>query len=92
MEYRISELVQIIGGALHGSSSVDPIIRQIVFDTRKIKSVSDRLFIAINNETGNGHLYLKDAYRKGIRCFLISENIDMSDFSGACAIKNRQHD
>ncbi|NNF20992.1 MAG: hypothetical protein HKN67_03545, partial [Saprospiraceae bacterium] len=73
MEYKITELVNIVDGSLLGESSEDHVIHQIVYDTRKIKTSGSVLFIAIKNNNGNGHNYIEEAYSKGIRSFLVSE-------------------
>ncbi|MBT8229883.1 MAG: alanine racemase, partial [Bacteroidia bacterium] len=87
MEYKITELVNIVDGSLLGESSEDHVIHQIVYDTRKIKTSGSVLFIAIKNNNGNGHNYIEEAYSKGIRSFLVSEEVNMAQYPDAYAIK-----
>ncbi len=49
------------------------IIEKVVYDTRKIASSEGQVFFAIKGEFRNGNDFLNDAYRKGIRIFVISE-------------------
>lgn len=51
-------------------------VKYLITDTRKIGQdlLSEQaLFIAIVTQRSNGHLYIDEAYSKGIRCFLVSE-------------------
>ncbi len=49
------------------------IIDTLCIDSRNIVFAQTALFICLVTENNNGHLYIADAYSKGIRCFLISE-------------------
>lgn len=49
------------------------IIDKVVYDTRKISSSEGQVFFAIKGEFRDGNDFLNDAYRKGIRIFVISE-------------------
>jgi alanine racemase len=49
------------------------IIEKVVYDTRKIASSEGQVFFAIKGEYRDGNDFLNDAYRKGIRIFVISE-------------------
>jgi len=55
-------------------------INQIAFDTRKITS-RKALFICLVTDNGNGHDYILEAYKLGIRIFMVSEEVkfDLSD-------------
>lgn len=48
-------------------------IEKVVYDTRKIASSDGQVFFALKGEYRDGNDYLNDAYRKGIRVFVISE-------------------
>ncbi len=50
----------------------DIIIRHIAFDSRKILDGKDSLFLSLITDTGDGHKFWADAYKKGIRYFLVS--------------------
>ena len=49
------------------------IIRELAFDSRKILDGKDGLFMAFITESGDGHRYWREAYKKGIRYFLVSQ-------------------
>ena len=45
----------------------------IVVDSRKITSTNQVAFCAIEGRFNNGHDYIEDAYKKGIRLFIVNE-------------------
>lgn len=63
--------------------SNDCVIKDIIIDSRKIAAPGNSLFIAIKTSLRNGHDFIQSAYEKGIRNFLVSENINISSYVGA---------
>ncbi len=53
----------------------DELIEGIFFDTRKIARGSGGLFVALNGNS-DGHIYIPDAYAKGVRSFILESEID----------------
>lgn len=51
------------------------LIRHLIIDSRHISEPNDSLFIAIVGDTHNGHRFAQEAYEKGIRSFLLSEDV-----------------
>ena len=49
------------------------IIDKVIYDTRKIANLEGQVFFALKGEFRNGNDYLNDAFRKGIRIFVVSE-------------------
>jgi alanine racemase len=45
----------------------------VSYDTRKINSGESSLFFALNGSFRDGHSFIKDAYSKGVRHFVVSE-------------------
>lgn len=60
--------------------SFDAQIEDLVIDTRKITNAENALFIALSTTRRDGHQFVEDAYEKGIRNFLISENIGVEKY------------
>lgn len=56
--------------------TADMPIEEIVTDSRKINEPALSLFIALKTQLRDGHIFIKQAYEKGVRNFLISEAID----------------
>ena len=46
----------------------------VLIDSRKLSSPDSTLFFAIKGERNNGHHYIEELYKKGVRNFIISEN------------------
>lgn len=80
-----TEICEITKGKFLTSSSVTT-IQSISYDTRKIIQVENVLFCALKGDFRDGNLFVKEAYSKGIRSFLISEMIDTIDFPEASFI------
>jgi alanine racemase len=62
-------------------------IQSIAFDTRKIADGNSVLFFALTGEFRNGHAFIEEAYKKGVRQFVISESIDISKFQNSTIIQ-----
>jgi alanine racemase len=62
------------------------VITDLAFDSRKIYALNGTLFFALVTAHADGHAFVEDAYKKGIRNFVISESIDLSNLSGANVI------
>lgn len=80
-EYPISKVSAIINGKLSGNDK--HIIRHLLIDSRSASVASDSLFFAIKGNRHNGHSYIEDLYKRGIRAFVISENIEFKSFPEA---------
>ena len=52
-------------------------IEHFLFDTRKLYFVQHSLFISYIGKSTDGHAFIEDAYSKGVRNFLVSDNIDI---------------
>lgn len=87
MKYTAGKIAEILGS----SSEVDdsPILH-LSLDSRKIQSPADTLFFAIKGVRRNGHQFLTDVYGKGVRNFIVCEDIDASTLEGSNII--RVHD
>ncbi|QNL21414.1 bifunctional UDP-N-acetylmuramoyl-tripeptide:D-alanyl-D-alanine ligase/alanine racemase [Hyphobacterium sp. CCMP332] len=68
-----SELEQIVNFKESNINS-DVEIKQLVTDTRSSDFYSNALFFALKTSKRDGHQYLKDAYNKGIRNFVIEDS------------------
>jgi len=73
MNYTPTHIATITHGQILQTGNKDLIIRHLLSDSRQIISPQTGIFIALQGEQYNGHLYLQAAYQAGVRCFLISE-------------------
>ena len=67
------KFIEIIQGEASCKSTT--VLDAIVYDSRKIGDVANTVFFAFVGENGNGHQFLDVAYEKGIRIFVVSEDI-----------------
>ena len=74
-EYKVSEIAKVLGKSILRH---DDVIRNILFDSRKILSPSDSIFFAIPGDRHNGHQFIRDLYERGVRTFVISEKDEFS--------------
>jgi alanine racemase len=64
-------------------STSDAIIHSVGYDTRKISEGSSLLFFALEGSFRDGHTFLKDAYDKGVRHFVVMEKGSVTAFPDA---------
>jgi len=64
----------------------DSEIKELLIDSRKVTHPDGALFIALHGRR-NGHDFITDAYEKGVRNFLVSEEMDQGKFPNACFLK-----
>lgn len=62
-------------------------IEELVIDTRKVAEPENALFIAIKTNRRDGHNFIQQGYEKGIRNFLVSENVDVLNYPASSFIK-----
>lgn len=81
MSYSIQNIAQVIAP---GSVIVyNTIIEHLLLDSRKVYSPSSSLFFALPGLRRDGHTYISELYKKGVRNFVVSQQVDHSLFPGA---------
>ncbi len=76
--YAVDAFAKMLGGRFI-QKSFDETLRYLVTDSRHFQARKGSVFFAISGLQHNGHRYLKDAYQKGIRNFVISQPEFLSD-------------
>src|ERR1051325_6201267 len=61
----------------------DDEIEQLLLDSRKINSPATSLFFALKGPRRDGHIFIAEAYDKGVRNFVVSEKIDETAYPDA---------
>ncbi len=80
---KISEIVK---GKLSGASV--NAIKYLISDSRTITTYNESVFFALVSERNNGHKYINDLYKNGVRCFVISENVKLPKDCAIIKVKN----
>ena len=85
-QYNLTELSRLLGSPVEG----DRAIRRLLTDSRTLTpQTDDVLFFALKTRKGDGHKYLPELYDRGVRAFVVSEEIEKSAFPGAAFIRVR---
>ncbi|MEM6723368.1 MAG: bifunctional UDP-N-acetylmuramoyl-tripeptide:D-alanyl-D-alanine ligase/alanine racemase [Bacteroidota bacterium] len=84
MPYALQNIAIWLGAQSIGSvSAPDRMIRELVFDSRKVMRLSAALFFALQGKRRDGHEFIPQAYEAGIRAFVISKSIDTNRYPEA---------
>ena len=78
--YSTIEIASFIGAQTDGLKGRE--IDWLLTDSRSLCYPESTLFFAIKTEVGNGHLYIADLYQRGVRAFVVSEEVE-GDFPDA---------
>lgn len=81
MSYFISHIAKTIGA--NAEIVADNSIEYIFFDSRKIFYPASSLFIALKGPRRNGHSFIPELYKKGVKNFIVCEEIKKEDFPGS---------
>jgi alanine racemase len=70
----------------HGSwlqHASDGPVGDIITDSRKVNGPGNALFVALKTKVRDGHTFIADAYEKGVRNFLVSQEMDVHAYGAA---------
>ena len=87
MEYRLSEIAEITNGKLYASSDDKILISNLIYDSRKLVFPENTLFVALVGDRNDGHKYLLELYKKGVRFFLVQQKPNLKKMPKAGFIK-----
>jgi len=62
---------------MHGDGEAH--ISHLLYDSRRIQHPETSLFFALQTAHGDGHQFIADAYKKGVRNFVVSKKITLAD-------------
>ncbi len=80
MKYSVSHIASVIDAA---TPAADIIIGHLLLDSRKVISPATSLFFALKGPRRDGHQFIGELYKKGVRAFVVSEPINDSFYPGA---------
>lgn len=81
--YKISEVVKALGGKLISKNYTETEIQELLIDSRKLIHPSHTLFFALSGVKLDGHNYIEDLYKKGVRNFVVSKEPNTEVFPQA---------
>jgi len=82
VKYTIENISFIVGGRILQNHD-ETVIEHLLIDSRKLYSASSSLFFALRGPRRNGHQFIPELYKKGVKNFIINERIRDGDFPDA---------
>ncbi|MBR4391574.1 MAG: bifunctional UDP-N-acetylmuramoyl-tripeptide:D-alanyl-D-alanine ligase/alanine racemase [Bacteroidales bacterium] len=70
--YGIKQISEIVNGQLFGSNE-DRMIQNLLIDSRRLDAAGQTLFFALASQRNDGHKYIEDLYRNGVRAFMVGK-------------------
>lgn len=70
-----------------GVRSNNTVIKYLSIDTRQIIDAPHSLFFALTTTARNGHIFINNAYQKGIKYFVVSDELDYTIYPNALFLK-----
>lgn len=77
MTYSIETIATLIGA--HRVGSADTRIDWLLTDSRSLTFPEESLFFAIRTQKNDGHRYIPELYRRGVRAFVVSQAPEMPE-------------
>ena len=72
MNYSIEKITTLIGARRIGTADAE--IRWLLTDSRSLCFPEETLFFALKTQRNDGHKYIEDLYRRGVRNFVVNVN------------------
>jgi alanine racemase len=82
-EYKTAEIAKATGGKLLSKNKNDSIVNELLLDSRKLLHAASTLFFALTGQKLDGHNYIEELYKKGVRNFVVTKEQDTEKFSEA---------
>lgn len=73
MKYTIEKITTLIGARRIGTADAN--IGWLLTDSRSLCFPEETLFFAIKTQRGDGHAYIDDLYRRGVRSFVVENSL-----------------
>ncbi len=81
LSYPISHIARIIHA--EEITVADTLIEHLLLDSRKVYSTSSSLFFAIKGTRRDGHQFIPELYKRGIRNFVVATPVTLEEFPEA---------
>lgn len=81
-EYKVEEIIKATGGKLL-NTPVDNTVSEVLIDSRKLIHAGVTLFFAIKGAKLDGHNYIDELYRKGVRSFVVTTQAEYTGYTDA---------
>lgn len=75
--YSAALIAKILGGKLFAATEKNQPIRHLLTDSRRLSFPEETCFFALKSERNDGHLFINDLIKSGVRCFVVSRQSDL---------------
>lgn len=82
MNYSFIDVYNIVGGNILLNEN-DIVLHNVIYDTRKSSYPGHSIFFAFKGGINDGHNYINEAYKLGVRNFIVSKKISTQGLPGA---------
>lgn len=82
-EYKIAEVITSVGGKLLSKNKKETSINELLLDSRKLIHPAQTLFFALGGQKLDGHNYIEELYKKGVRNFVVTKEQNTESFPDA---------
>ena len=72
MQYTIGDITKILNGCYTGNNE-NSIISRLLTDSRSLSFPEETLFFAISTKHGDGHKYIENLHKRGVRNFVVEK-------------------
>ena len=76
MNYLLSEIARIVGGAHRGC---DLRVKEVATDSRGVFSSDDMVFVAINGKHHDGHTFIPAMVARGVKAFIVEREVEVKE-------------
>ena len=83
MPYTFEDIFKIAGGTLLNTELRPYPVSQLLYDSRRLTRAAQSIFFALKGQRQDGHDFIKVLYQKGVRNFIISQELAPQDFPEA---------
>jgi Alr-MurF fusion protein len=81
LNYQLKHIASIVGAT--PSVKNDLTIEHLLLDSRRVYAPATSLFFALKGPRRDGHQFIPELYKRGVRAFIISEALDTTSFPEA---------
>lgn len=74
---QFSDLPVLLGGTLLQQPAAPAPVQRLLLDSRRVETPADSLFFALRGPQHNGHRYLPELYRAGVRQFVVEAGAEL---------------
>ncbi len=88
MSYTLNHIASIIGSSSFAKALAkeDRVIEHLLLDSRKVYSPRTALFFALKGPRRDGHQFIPELYKKGVRNFVVGMPIEETAYPGAAFV------